>query len=78
MKKLTKLRLKEYHEMNDSEMKGIRGGYGGFEKKCPNGNSDYQCFGSCETGVTYNGQTVWVVGSCHYSGFNNICACRQD
>lgn len=28
MKKLTELRLKEFHEMNDSEMKSIRGGYG--------------------------------------------------
>lgn len=51
MKKLTKLRLKEFHEMNDSEMKSIRGGYDGSLKKCSSGTSDEQCIGLCEEKV---------------------------
>jgi natural product precursor len=79
MKKLKKLKLKEFHEMSDFEMKGVRGGYSGeFGKKCSQGTSDYQCFGSCEQELTYNGTTYLFVGSCHYSGISNICACVVD
>lgn len=78
MKKLTKLRLKEYHEMNDSEMKSIRGGYGGFGKKCPSGSSDYQCFGSCEEELVVGDTTYLLTGSCHFSGMTYICACVFD
>lgn len=31
MKKLSKLKLKEFHEMSDFEMKNVVGGYGGEE-----------------------------------------------
>lgn len=77
MKKLTNLKLKEFCEMSDSEMKSIRGG-DGFEIKCPSGTSDGQCFGSCEFELKYDGGVRWVVGTCHYSGLANICACVES
>lgn len=76
MRKLTKIKLNEFNELTDSEMKSIRGGYGAeFEKKCPNGYSESQCVGSCEQEITYGNKTFWVVGSCHHSGVNDICTC---
>lgn len=80
MRKLTKMKLKEFNEMTDSEMKSIRGGYDTYSqlKKCPRGYTELQCAGVCEVEIEYGGKKLVAAGSCHHSGIKDICMCVVD
>lgn len=80
MRKLTKMKLKEFNEMTDSEMKSIRGGYDTYSelRDCHRGYTELQCLAICEVEIVYGGKTLIAAGSCHHSGIEDICACVVD
>lgn len=79
MKKLSKLKLKEFHEMSDSEMKSIVGGGNGRATNCSTTCADgttiqiTNCIGDCTSvnasSVTCKGTSNTLTKTCN--GHNN-------
>lgn len=72
MKKLSKLKLKQFHEMSDFEMRNVVGGNGGYSDPCFKPDSGY---GKCklESCTTSSGAS----GKCKVRQAETQCRCLE-
>lgn len=72
MKKLSKLRLKEFHEMSDLEMQKVVGGYGNTDSDTSYVESCKGTYSQCSGSCTKDGKA----GKCKVKQAETMCKCQ--